>query len=666
MAFQSYSTNLHPDATSGNYQIFRKDTFTDAVILASCNVAGVEGDSDCTNPHMTPDGRYVVFRSAANNLTGAGTTLQIYRKDLGTGVVVLVSCTAAGVAGDAESRRPTITSDGRYVVFGSYATNLGGTGAFRQIFVKDMSTGTLTLVSANAWGTEGDAESGHPTISVDNGLYVAFHSQASNLHPAAGGSFTQTFRKNVQTGEISLVSCSAAGVAADEKSKYAAISGDGRYVTFGSWATNLDAAATGANYQIFRKDLDTGAITLVSCDASGAEGNADAAEWGRNHVSDDGRFVGFLSAATNLDPAATSGDEQAFRKDLVTGEIVLVSCNAAGTEADAYAWRIFMTREGRYVSFRSQATNLDGAASGTNEQVFLKELATYSGASTNIMLVSSSSSGIEGDDDSNAAHMTNDGRYVAFQSMASNFVAGAGGTEKQIFRKDVVTGEVVLASSAGWVEADAECSHPEITPDGRFVAFHSSATNLAGTGANTQVFRKDLFWGEIRIVSSDAAGVEGDNYSQRPRMSDDGRYVVFGSEAVSLGADGLSKQILLKDLDTGTITLVSSSTGGVTVANDNCGHPSITPDGLYVTFHSPASNLATPTSGTNTQIYRKNTQTGELLLVSSPVSGLTEANAKCKYSAMSSDGRYVTFHSEATNLDGAATSGNFQIFRKDL
>ena len=667
VAFQSYATDLHPDATDGSYQIFRKDTVTDAVVLASCNVAGVEADSDCMNPSMTPDGRYVVFRSSASNLAGPGTNLQIFRKDLGTGVVVLVSCTAAGVEGDAESRRPTITNDGRYVVFASYATNLGGTGAYRQTFVKDMSTGTLKLVSSSGRGAEANSETGHPTISVENGLYVAFHSSASNLHAAAGGSNTQVFRKNIQTGAIWLVSRSDGGAEADDKSKYAAISGDGRYVTFGSWATNLDAAATGAAYQIFRKDLNTGALTFVSCDASGVEGNADAEEWGRNHVSDDGRFVAFLSEATNLDTAATSGNDQAFRKDLVTGVILLVSCNVSGvTEANSEAWRLDMTPDGRYVSFRSQATNLDGAASGADEQVFRKELATYSGASTNIMLVSSDSSGTEGDGDSRASHITSDGRYVAIQSGATNLVAAASSGDYQIFRKDVVTGAVRLAScTAGGVQADADCNHPEITPSGRYVAFHSSATNLPGTGTDTQVYRKDLATGAIRIVSCNAAGVEGDSYSQRPKISDDGRYVVFESEAVSLGADGVNKQILLKDLNTGTVSLVSSSAAGVT-SDSTTGHPSMTPDGLYVVFHSYASNLVTMASGTDAQVYRKNTQTGAILLVSSPVSGVTEANAKSKYSAVSADGRYVTFNSEATNLDGAATAGDFQVFRKDL
>ncbi len=306
VAFQSQATNLGDGATNGSKQIHRKDTVTGDVVLASCNVAGQQAESDCGHPFMTPDGRYVVFQSSASWAGVPRDDQQIYRKDLSTGALILVSCDASGAEGDDYSQRPKISADGRYVVFGSEAVNLGADGSYKQILMKDLDTGAITLVSCSASGVAGDSNSGHPWITPD-GLYVGFQSPSTNLHPAADGTNTQVFRKNVQTGAISLVSSTAAGVAADAKGRFAAVTSDGRYVTFQSQATNLDPAATGVSVQAFRKDLDTGAVTLVSCDASGVEGNAGVDSLNRCPVSDDGRYVAFLSRATNLDPTGRTG-----------------------------------------------------------------------------------------------------------------------------------------------------------------------------------------------------------------------------------------------------------------------------------------------------------------------------------------------------------------------
>lgn len=645
--------------TSSYQQILLKDVASGQFTLVS-TVAGIPADDDCGHPSITPDGRYVAFHSDATNLGGTGAYGQIFRKDLLTGAIVLVSCDAGGVEGDDESRRPRMSADGRYVAFESYATNLGGTGSERQVFVKDLTSGTVVLASSDGAWVEADAETGHPFITPD-GRYVAFHSPAGNLVPAATGVETQVFRKDLTTGAIVLVSSTAGGIEANDKSKYPYITPDGRYVSFYSEASNLDAAASGSYFQVFQKDLTTNAVTLVSKSSGGVEGDDACAEWGASFMSDDAQYVCFITSASNLDPAAPGDSRQVFRKDLASGAVTLVSKNSGGAEAEEGAWRASMTPDGRYAVFYSESANLVGGAMPVlGDQVFRKDIATGE-----VLLVSYSEPSLGGNSDSQAHDMTPDGRYIAFQSWATSLAPGATNGQGQILRKDMATGDYLVASSTpGGVQADDDCFHPSITPDGRYVAFHSGAGNLGATGTYWQVFRKDLATGALLLVSTTPGGQEGDETSYRPVISADGRFVAFDSYAANLGGTGTHHQIFVKDLATGAVVLASSNSAWVE-GDAEAGQPCVTPDGRYVSFHSPSSNLAPGATGGDTQVFRKDLATGAIVLASCN-SGGTEADGKSRLSWLTPDGRYVTFMSDATNLLAPATSGTYQAYRKDL
>ena len=217
------------------------------------------------------------------------------------GDVVLVSSDAAGAQGNNGSAWQRISSNGRYVVFHSTATNLvtpATTG--QQVFRKDLLTGEVRLVSADAAGAQGNAASTFPVIS-DDGRYVAFHSQATNLvTPATSG--LQVFRKDLVTGEVKLCSADAAGVQGNGAATYIPdISSDGRYVSFTSESTNLVTPATSGR-ELFSKDMLTGEVKLCSADAAGAESNLNN---GYPSYSCDARYVSFFSNASNLIPGVT-------------------------------------------------------------------------------------------------------------------------------------------------------------------------------------------------------------------------------------------------------------------------------------------------------------------------------------------------------------------------
>ena len=259
------------------------------------------------------------------------------RAQAAPGDVALVSSDAAWAQANNASYEPAISADGRYVAFQSQATNLVSPAtSLKQIFRKDLVTGEVRLVSASAAGDEGNSGlSESPSISAD-GRYVAFGSDSTNLvSPATGG--YQVFRKDLVTGEVKLVSANAAGVQGEFGGGSASISADGRYVAFDSPSTNLVSPATSLN-QIFRKDLVTGEVKLCSANAAGIQGNDGGGGTSSiaPSISSDGRYVAFDSYSTNLVSPATSG-EHVFHKDLVTGEVKLCSSDAAGVQGTAVA-----------------------------------------------------------------------------------------------------------------------------------------------------------------------------------------------------------------------------------------------------------------------------------------------------------------------------------------
>ncbi|NPV60939.1 MAG: hypothetical protein HPY75_14910 [Actinobacteria bacterium] len=398
------------------------------IAVASSNAAGTPGDWDSDTPVISSNGRYVAFRSAATNLvTPATSGLQAFRKDMATGEVRLASANAAGEQGNGNSHVTSISADGRFVAFFSDSTNLVAPATSgQQLFRKDMATGEVRLVSANSSGEQGNAPSNVSSISAD-GRYVAFYSDATNLvsPPTAN---QQVFLKDLATGEVRLVSESLEGVAGNGSIYFFPdISLDGRFVFFTSDSTNLVAPAT-SGIEVFRKDMATGEVRLVSANAAGAESNNHS---GLPSCSGDGRYVSFSSDADNLLPGVPAG--QVYRKDLVSGDIALVSSDVVGTPGDPvnfFNYVSSISEDGRYVALHSYATNL--VAGGTNgmTHVFRKDMATYE-----MKLVSTSAEGAQGSNHSYLPSISRDGRYVAFYSHADNLVPGVSGCH--VFRKEL-------------------------------------------------------------------------------------------------------------------------------------------------------------------------------------------------------------------------------------
>lgn len=393
------------------------------------------------------------------------------------------------------------------------------------------AAGPLTLrISTDESGAEGNGPSEAPRIS-GTGRYIVFASLASNLVPGDTNGEYDIFLRDRTDGTITLVSVPQAGGQSNGFSYYPAVSDDGRYVAFESSATNLVVGDTNAKSDIFVRDLQLLTTSRVSVDASGAQADGSSSS---PELSPDGSVLAFHSSATNLVLGDTNGKTDAFVRDLVAGTISRVSVSSGGAQGDNSSFLDGMSADGRYIAMSSNASNLVASDTNLREDIFVHD--RLIGTTTR---VSVSSDGDEAAGGSDSAAISGDGRYVVFESVAANLVAGDTNAANDIFLHDRTTGAARRVSvDTGGAQADSGSFLPALSRDGNAVAFESRATNLVDGDTNnrTDVFIRRLDAGIIERVSVDSAGVEANGNSFVASASADGTLVTFESLATNLVA----------------------------------------------------------------------------------------------------------------------------------
>ncbi|MEW6746961.1 MAG: hypothetical protein AB1486_29850 [Planctomycetota bacterium] len=401
---------------------------SDITTRVSVGSSGGQGDGESSYPSISADGRYVAFHSSATNLVSDDTNgaYDVFVHDRQTGETTLASVNSSEVQGNGNSSDPSITADGCYVAFESRATNLvaGDTNGQIDVFVHDRQTGHTTRVSIDSWGVEGDGDSSGSSISAD-GRYVAFESWATNLVAGDTNERIDVFVYDRQIEQTTRVSVDSTGVEGNNWSWHSSISADGRYVAFESLATNLVAGDTNGDVDVFVHDRQSGQTTRVSVDSYGVQGNSES---GVPSISADGRYVAFESWATNLVAHDTNGEVDVFVHDRQTGQTTRVSLDSWGVEGDGDSSGSSISADGRYVAFESWATNL--VAGDTNGVV---DAFVHDRQSRQTTRVSVDSSGVEGNNDSRYRSISADGRYAAFHSRATNLVVGDTNSKCDVF-----------------------------------------------------------------------------------------------------------------------------------------------------------------------------------------------------------------------------------------
>jgi Tol biopolymer transport system component len=372
-AFYSDASNLVPDDTNSSLDVFVRDRQTGETTRASVDSSGAEANGDSFAPAISGDGRFVVFSSAASNLVAGDTNGadDIFVRDRQTGATTRVSIAPGGAEANAGSSAPSISSDGRYVAYLSDATNLvaGDTNASRDVFVFDRQTATTTNASVDSAGVQANLDSSTPALS-GNGRFVAFASFADNLIPVDTNESSDVFVRDLQAGTTTRVSEYQGGFEADFDSLRPAISADGRFVAFDSDASNLAWGDTNDTFDVFVKDRQTDVLTRVSVDDAGEEGNGGST---RPSLSADGRFVAFYSDASNLVSGDTNGAADVFLHDRRSGATKRVSVVGGGGEANGDSIRPALSADGRLVVFESDATNLVAGDSNHFTDIFVHD-----------------------------------------------------------------------------------------------------------------------------------------------------------------------------------------------------------------------------------------------------------------------------------------------------
>jgi len=364
VAFSSDASNLVSGDTNGVSDIFVHDTKIGTTIRVSVDTTGNEGSQQSAEPSISGDGRYIVFSSTADNLVPGDTnnTSDVFVHDVVTGVTSRVSVDILGNEGNRSSDSADISVDGNFIAFASFANNLtlDDTDDKEDVFVIDMDSGNITRVVA--MGSEHELNSPDLDLVISaNGRYVAFKSIASALVLNDTNDHFDVFVHDLNTATTSRVSVDSDGIEGDNSSFGPEISADGRYVAFHSGAGNLVNGDDNEVVDTFVHDRDTGLTTRVSVDSAGNEGDSHSTQ---SSISADGRFIAFHSLSSNLVAGDTNDQFDVFLRDTVAGTTTFVARDALGEMANGAGFFPSISADGRYVAFTTIATNL--VANDTN------------------------------------------------------------------------------------------------------------------------------------------------------------------------------------------------------------------------------------------------------------------------------------------------------------
>lgn len=498
------------------------------------------------------------------------------------------------------------------------STDFLGPGALFLTALAGPLTGQRTeRVSVDSGGVEGNGHCYHSAISAD-GRYVAFRSGANNLVSGDTNNLDDIFVRDRQSGLTERVSVDALGVQGNDRSDFPSISADGRYVAFASSASNLVSGDTSSRKDIFVRDRQSGTIERVSVDSLGVQGNFDS-EYPR--ISADGRFVTFYSAASNLVSGDFNGSSDIFVHDRQSGSTELVSLSSLGTQGNIGSADSSISADGRFVAFQSEASTLVVGDTNFRTDVFVRD--RQSGTTVR---VSVDSLGVQANGSSNFPSISADGRYVAFQSSASNLVSGDTNGTSDVFVHDRHSGVTELASLDSFgVQGNSVVWNPSISADGRFVAFHSYSSNLVSgdTNGNLDTFVRDLLTATTVRVSLDSLGAQANGSSgifDPPAISADGRYLAFASDASNLTSDDTNGlfDIFVRErcspgtaaifpgdgINADTIAPVNAVIGSPWTAPLTLGHTHGTGGSLFLRIRSSTSNganISSPMGGRLTE-----------------------------------------------------------------
>lgn len=466
----------------------------------------------------------MAFQSYASNLVLNDFNFHlpdVFVKDLQTGAVALASVDSGGAQGDSGSVLPSISADGRRVAFESLASNLvaGDSNGTWDVFVHDFVSNTTTRVSTHSSGAQANGESHRAEISAD-GRWVAFESDATNLVPGDTNSLRDVFLHDLSSGATERVSIDVAGTGTNGASGWATLSADGRFVAYASAATNIAAGDTNGLDDVFLWDRQNRATVRVSVDSTGLQADLGSSN---PAVSGDGRFVAFASDATNLVAGDTNASSDAFVHDVSNGETTRVSVDSAGAQGNfgsAMRGGYQISADGRFVAFDSAASNLVAGDTNAATDCFVHDRLTGVTTRLNVTTSGAQAGG------ATAPAISPDGRHFVFESSASNLVAGDNNNVMDVFRRDRGSIGPVAYCFGDGSSAPCPCGNSGAIGHGCANSIYGGGALLAATGTSS-VSADSLVMSTSSMSGNLSVYLQGTAQADIP--FDDGKLCVGGS-----------------------------------------------------------------------------------------------------------------------------------------
>lgn len=696
VAFKSFAMNLAPGTNNTTNGVYVRDLNLGVTKMVNVpRTASVPPTVavrvDAHTLALSADGRFLALLTTASNTNAVPDG--IYYCDLvnNTSARVTTNFSTAGTIGRSSLQGPSMSADGQWVAFEARTSN----SSLALLYLWNATTGTLSLISS-----AGNA----PVISAD-GSKVAYQSYFTNNPSAPNSDRVQVFAWDRTTLSSTLVSVDRDGnPAGDAEFPSASLSGDGARVAFQSRDGNLVENDANRSYDVLARDLGAGTTILVSERAStlpsltGFGASAIVA----NSVSGDGRFVAFVSEVASLVPNDTNGLVDVLVRDLTTGSNILVSINAAGSgTGNGMSREPVISGNGRFVAFVSAASDLVNNDTNALDDIFLRDLQAGGTTLVSINLDRTASAG----GTSFRPSISADGQRVAFQSRAIDLVPGDANNQPDVFVFDSATqsNQLVSISSGGSASANGASEVPVISEDGKRVVFQSRANNLTQTPvstANYQFYARDLDSGTTVLVSRGSSLVVSAPVPGAVTLSQDGNWAAFANGAASplylcdirvdtnttnkfvgnfaaspsLSLDGRwlafqqwtnttsSAQVWLMDAQSGSKQLISVNGTGTSGGNGASMSPVVSGDGRFVIFKSRADDLVGNDTNAWSDIFARDVATSTTYLLSLNRSGSGGGNELSSAPVIGRDGRTVLFQSFASDLAEGDRNNDRDVF----
>lgn len=396
---------------------------------------------------------------------------------------------------------------------------------------------------------------------------------------------------------------------------------------------------------------------LVSIATDGKTGNGASTG---SAVSNQGRFIAFDSTATNLVAGDVNGQKDVFVRDTLAATTVRASVSTSGTPANGPSDQASISFNGRYVAFRSTATNLVTGDTNGKADIFLRDLQKQT--TIRVSLANNGSQLVGGD--SSLPTVSGDGTEVLFLSAATNAVAGDANGKPDVFVRNANAGFTERISvTSGEAALTAGADTAAMSSNGRYVVFDSATTQVAGDAdSGTDIFLRDRVLGSTEVVSIADDETASNAPCQFPTVSDNGRYVAFQTKATGMTAtvDSADTDAFVRDR-TASTTQLASRTDADLPSNKGGFVPQISADGSVVAFNSEGTNLVSGDTNGVTDLFLRNLAAGTTVRQSIKTLG-GQLNGLTFSASLSPDGAAASFTTLADDGYSPDANDTFDVF----